>query len=149
MLACAQAPTAWTLRVRSQSTRPWAALDQRAKASEIMLLPGVGFDVAPTDCLAAHLKRGLPSATHLALAIMSEGPATLVPGTLNTAVEMIPYRHNVRRHGGRLEPIPRKERVRLTDFGHGPVEATMLGWGDVFIAFYSTGIPNAPGAIFV
>jgi short subunit dehydrogenase-like uncharacterized protein len=119
-----------------------AALDQRAKASEIMLLPGVGFDVAATECLAAHLKRRLPSATHLALAIVSEGPATLPPGTLDTAVEMIPYGHNVRRHGGRLEPIPRKKRVRLIDFGHGPVEATMLGWGDVFMAFYSTGIPN-------
>jgi short subunit dehydrogenase-like uncharacterized protein len=119
-----------------------AALDQRAKATGIMLLPGVGFDVAATDCLAAHLKRRLPSATHLALAIMSEGPATLPPGTLNTAVEMIPYRHNVRRYGGQLEPIPPRDRVRLIDFGHGPVEATMLGWGDVFMAFYSTGIPN-------
>ena len=71
---------------------------------------------------------------------MSEGPATSPPGTLNTAVEMIPYRHKVRRHKGRLEPIPRKGRVRMIDFGQGPVDASMLGWGDVFMAFDIIGI---------
>ena len=38
-----------------------AARDGEAKASGIMLLPGAGFDVVPSDCLAAHLKRRLPS----------------------------------------------------------------------------------------
>ena len=36
----------------------------------IIAIPGVGFDVVPTDCLAAMLKRELPSATHLKLAFM-------------------------------------------------------------------------------
>ena len=34
----------------------------------IVAVPAVGFDVVPTDCLAAMLKRDLPSATHLKLA---------------------------------------------------------------------------------
>src|SRR5688572_29614883 len=34
-----------------------AAQDARAKAAGAMLLPGAGFDVVPSDCLAAHLKR--------------------------------------------------------------------------------------------
>ena len=38
-----------------------AALDDRAKASEVMIMPGVGFDVVPSDCLALHLKNRLPS----------------------------------------------------------------------------------------
>jgi short subunit dehydrogenase-like uncharacterized protein len=42
-----------------------AARDAEAKARGIMLLPGVGFDVAPSDCLAAHLKRRLPDANDL------------------------------------------------------------------------------------
>ena len=46
-----------------------AARDAEAKARKVMLLPAVGFDVVPTDCLAVHLKRRLPSATRLALAI--------------------------------------------------------------------------------
>jgi short subunit dehydrogenase-like uncharacterized protein len=31
-----------------------AALDDKAKAFEIMVMPGVGFDVVPSDCLARH-----------------------------------------------------------------------------------------------
>jgi short subunit dehydrogenase-like uncharacterized protein len=38
------------------------ARDAEAKARGVMLLPGVGFDVVPSDCLAAHLKRRLPDA---------------------------------------------------------------------------------------
>jgi short subunit dehydrogenase-like uncharacterized protein len=40
-----------------------AARDAEATARGVMLLPGVGFDVVPSDCLAAHLKRRLPDAT--------------------------------------------------------------------------------------
>src|SRR6266478_192854 len=50
-----------------------AARGGEAKKAGIMLLPGVGFDVVPSDCLAAHLKRRLPSATHLALGFLSAG----------------------------------------------------------------------------
>jgi short subunit dehydrogenase-like uncharacterized protein len=34
-----------------------------------MLLPGAGFDVVPSDCLAAHLAGRLPGARRLTLAI--------------------------------------------------------------------------------
>jgi len=45
-----------------------AAYDAKAKAAGIMIAPGIGFDVVPSDCLALHLKNRLPSATHLQLA---------------------------------------------------------------------------------
>jgi len=56
------------------------ARDAEAKARGVMLLPGVGFDVVPSDCLAAHLKRRLPDANDLRLylslgANMSRGTA--------------------------------------------------------------------------
>src|SRR5512146_1731501 len=38
-----------------------AAMDAQAKSAGIMFLPGGGFDVVPSDCLSAHLKRRLPS----------------------------------------------------------------------------------------
>src|SRR5262245_1691986 len=50
-----------------------AGRDAEAKAAGIMLMPGVGFDVVPSDCLAAHLKRRLPTATHLALGFRGTG----------------------------------------------------------------------------
>jgi short subunit dehydrogenase-like uncharacterized protein len=118
-----------------------ATLDAEAKARGIMLLPGAGFDVVPTDCLAVHLKQRLPSATHLTLAFQSEGPAGLPPGTQRTAIELIAYGNRVRRNG-RLERPEQATKTRLIDFGKGPVQADRLTWGDVFTAYYSTGIPN-------
>ena len=119
-----------------------AARDADSKAQRVMLLPGVGFDVVPTDSLALHLKQRLPSATRLTLAFHSEGPAGLPPGTANTMIEMIPYGNKTRRRNGRLETPARGRKTRMIDFGGGPVEATMLTWGDIFMAYYSTGIPN-------
>ena len=46
-----------------------ARRDAEAKQAGVMLLPGVGFDVVPSDCLAAHLKRRLPDATDLKIYI--------------------------------------------------------------------------------
>src|SRR3546814_14318761 len=46
-----------------------AARDAEAKAVGVVLLPGAGFDVVPSDCLAAHVKRRLPDATALDLVI--------------------------------------------------------------------------------
>ncbi len=118
-----------------------AELDKTAEARGVMLLPGVGFDVVPTDCLALHLKQRLPSATHLALAFHSRGPARMPPGTARTLIEMIPYGNMVRRNE-RLQTVPWGARTRWIDFGSGPVKATQATWGDVFMAYYSTGIPN-------
>lgn len=119
-----------------------ATRDGDASSAGVMLLPSVGFDVIPTDCLAAHLAQRLPTATHLTLAFHQDGPAGLPPGTLNTLVEMIPLASNKQhRVDGRVVTAPSRK-TRLIDFGAGPVEATMLTWGDVFQAYKSTGIPN-------
>jgi short subunit dehydrogenase-like uncharacterized protein len=118
-----------------------ATRDAEAKARGVMLMPGVGFDVVPTDCLAVHLKHRLPSAIRLTLAFATEGPAGLPPGTQRTVIEFIPYGDFVRRNG-RLEAPERASKTRMIDFGQGPTRATRLTWGDVFTAFYSTGIPN-------
>ena len=118
-----------------------ATRDAEAKVQGVMLLPAVGFDVVPTDCLAVHLKRRLPSATRLTLAFQSAGPAGLPPGTQRTVIELIPYGNRVR-HNGRLETPERGIRTRSIDFGQGAVVATRLTWGDVFTAFFSTSISN-------
>jgi short subunit dehydrogenase-like uncharacterized protein len=118
-----------------------AARGEQAKSRGVMLLPGVGFDVVPTDCLAVHLKKRLPSATHLALAFQGEGRAGLPPGTQRTAIELLPHGNRVR-IDGRLERQTRPMKTRVVDFGKGPVTVTQLMWGDVFTAYHSTGIPN-------
>ena len=116
------------------------ARDAEAKARGVMLLPGVGFDVAPTDCLALHLKRRLPSATRLRLAFQSVGPAGLPPGTQRTAIELIELRRS-----GSAQRQADPSGSAAGDFGRfrpGPVEAAPIPWGDAFTAFFTTGIPN-------
>jgi short subunit dehydrogenase-like uncharacterized protein len=118
-----------------------AARDVEAKARPVMLLPAVGFDVVPTDCLAGHLLRRLPSAIRLELGFQSVGPAGLPPGTQRTMIELLPFGDRVRR-GGQLVMPERGEKLRSIDFGQGPVEAIRFTWGDVFTAYRSTGIPD-------
>jgi len=116
-----------------------AARDAEAKAAGVMLLPGVGFDVVPSDCLAAHLKRRLPSATHLALGFSTLGK--LSRGTATTMAENI-HRGGLVRQNGVLKRVPAAWKTRVIDFGDGPIQAVTIPWGDVSTAYHSTGIPN-------
>jgi short subunit dehydrogenase-like uncharacterized protein len=104
-----------------------------------MLLPGAGFDVVPSDCLAAHLKARLPSATRLRLGF--QGGARVSRGTATTMLENL-HRGGVVRRGGVLTPVPAAWKTRVIDFGRGPTKAMTIPWGDVSTAFHSTGIPD-------
>ena len=106
----------------------------------MLLLPGVGFDVVPSDCLAAHLKRRLPSATRLTLAFRNIG-GIFSRGTATTMIEGIHLGGAIRANG-KIVRVPGAWRSRHIDFGRGPVESITIPWGDVSTAFYSTGIPN-------
>lgn len=115
------------------------ALDEQAQSMDVMLLPGVGFDVVPSDGLAAHLHAQLPSATQLELAIFSRGGVS--HGTARTAVAQLGQGGFIRRNG-RLREVPIGWRTRAVDFGEGPVSVTAIPWGDLATAYRSTGIPN-------
>ena len=117
-----------------------AAMDAQARDAGIMLLPGGGFDVVPSDCLAAHLKQRLPSASQLRLFIQGIG-AGASRGTAKSAVENM-HRQGMIRREGRLVQVPPAWSVREQDFGRGPKKVVSIGWGDVSTAYYSTGIPN-------
>jgi short subunit dehydrogenase-like uncharacterized protein len=116
-----------------------AARDRDARAAGVTLLPGVGFDVVPTDCLAAHLKRRLPTATRLTLAF--QGLGRVSHGTATTLAENLPRGGAVRRDG-KIVRVPAAWKTRTIDFGSCPVTVMTIPWGDVATAFHSTGIPN-------
>ena len=123
----------------------------RAREAGVVLLPGVGLDVIPTDGAAALLAEALPSACRLELALHSPGRAS--GGTLQTVVEGIPGGLRVRR-GGLLERAwpGRREFRRQVDFGPEPAGGHMAGrvggersvapytWGDLSTALRTTGI---------
>jgi short subunit dehydrogenase-like uncharacterized protein len=117
------------------------SLDQAAKDARVMLLPGIGFDVAPTDCLALYLKNKLPNAKKLELGFKINGPSRMPPGTVNTLIDLAPLGNLVRIEGQLVRP-PFGAKYRDIDFGHGPERAMRINWGDVFTAYYSTGIPS-------
>ena len=115
-------------------------LDARARAAGITLLPGVGFDVVPTDCLAAYLKQQMPEAVQLQLAFTSEGGG-VSPGTARTAIEGLGQPNRVRRDGRIVDVPPGKLSLRVA-FPHRELECAAIPWGDVSTAYHTTGTPN-------
>lgn len=117
-----------------------ARVDKKAEAAGVMLMPGVGFDVVPSDCLALHLKNRLPSATHLSLAFYGIG-GRISHGTQAT-MTMNVGRGGAIRKDGAITPVKAAWKSREIDFGEVTKTGTTIPWGDVSTAFYSTGIPN-------
>lgn len=114
-------------------------LDAQAREAGVVVCPGVGFDVVPTDCVAAALKESLPDATYLALGFDSRSPVSR--GTARTTVEGIARGGRIR-SSGQLVSVAHGFRVRDIDFGDGVKSAATIPWGDVSTAYCTTGIPN-------
>ena len=115
------------------------ALDAVARKRGVVLIPGTGFDVVPTDCLAAQLKREMPSATSLVLAFDATGGPS--PGTALTGVEGL-GKGGRARIDGKMTRVPLAWKTRSFDRDGEPRFAMTIPWGDVYTAFVSTGIPN-------
>ncbi|MFJ2386276.1 saccharopine dehydrogenase family protein [Pseudomonas koreensis] len=115
------------------------SLNDRARAAGVVICPGVGFDVVPTDCVAAALKNAMPDATHLALGFDSR--SSFSPGTAKTSIEGMAQGGKVRRDG-KIISVPLAYRVRRIDFGAGEKLAMTIPWGDVSTAWHTTGIAN-------
>ncbi|WP_410210190.1 saccharopine dehydrogenase family protein [Aquirhabdus sp.] len=115
------------------------SLNTQASDAGIVICPGVGFDVIPTDCVAAALKEALPDATHLALGFDSQ--TGFSPGTAKTSTEGLAQGGKVRQNG-KIFTVALAHKVRRIDFGDGQKSAMVIPWGDVSTAFHTTGIPN-------
>jgi short subunit dehydrogenase-like uncharacterized protein len=115
------------------------SVHEKAQRSGIVLCPGVGFDVVPTDSIAAKLKQTLPDATHLTLGFDSRSGFS--KGTAKTAIESAGHGSRVRSEG-KIVGVPFASRTRRIDFGNGEKLAVGIPWGDVSTAYYTTSIPN-------
>jgi len=113
---------------------------ERWREAGIVAMPGVGFDVVPTDCLAAELARQLPGASRIRLAFQPLGGNTS-PGTARTMVEGLGKPCAVRR-GGKITATGPGSLTRRIDFGSGEVLCAAISWGDVSTAWYTTAIPD-------
>jgi short subunit dehydrogenase-like uncharacterized protein len=116
------------------------ARDSDAKERGLALVPGVGFDVVPSDGLAASLAAALPDADRLVLAFAPDraGPSA---GTARTMVEILGRGGAIRRDG-RIVRVPLAWRESEIPFADHPRHAVSVPWGDVSTAWRTTGIPN-------
>ncbi len=116
-----------------------AERDRDAEKAETLLLPGIGFDVVPTDCVAGHLHDKLPSGNELRLGFEASG--ALSGGTVASLIEHGASGGKIRRNGQILD-VPVASEQREIDFGAGQRHAATIPWGDVATAYYTTGIEN-------
>ena len=114
--------------------------DHAAKQAGIILLPGAGFDVVPTDCMALWLKDHLPMATKLQLAFASAGSG-VSHGTAHTMIEGLGMGGAVRKNG-KIISKPLGHKGMWIDFGPKKLFVMSIPWGDVSTAYYTTGIPD-------
>jgi short subunit dehydrogenase-like uncharacterized protein len=110
-----------------------------ARERGVMLMPAVGFDVVPSDCLAVRVAGRCPGADRLQLAFrglgeVSRGTATTMADNLGRGGAVL--------QDGRMRSVPAAWRTLEVDFGRGPTSCVSIPWGDLFTAHVSTGVPN-------
>lgn len=115
------------------------ALDQSAKDKGIVMISGVGFDVVPTDCLAAYVCGKVKDPTDLEIAI--SGTGGLSAGTAKSGIEGLHKGGWVRRDG-RYRPMRLGDGAHTIRFSHRELSVMPIPWGDLATAFRTTGVPS-------
>jgi short subunit dehydrogenase-like uncharacterized protein len=109
-----------------------------ARSRRAMLMPAIGFEVVPSDCLANHVAGRLPRGRSLAIAVTQ--PNFLSAGSVKTLLDGAGM--GLVRRAGTIQPLPIGSVERRFDFGWGAVSCLNVSLADVTTAHYSTGIPN-------
>jgi short subunit dehydrogenase-like uncharacterized protein len=105
----------------------------------IVMLPGAGFDVVPTDCMAAYLKEQLPDAIQLEMGF--KGGSKISRGTALTMTESL-HKGGAIRKDGKIVSVPNAYKSRVWDIEGKSVSFVSIPWGDVSTAYHSTGISD-------
>lgn len=121
--------------------------DAAAREKGIAIIPGVGFDVIPSDCLLKYVADQVPNAAHLevvldALSSGSDMGSGVSAGTAKSILEILAAVGNQTRRNGELVSIPFGAGARNFRFPHGDRLAMPVPWGDLEIGYRTTNIPN-------
>jgi short subunit dehydrogenase-like uncharacterized protein len=108
-----------------------------AQRAGVALLPGAGFDVVPSDCLARFVADAVPGATELSIAFASLGRPSA--GTAKASFEGV-LRGNFVRRKGVLTEIAWGDGVRKVRFSDRERMVLPIPWGDLETAYRTTGI---------
>ncbi len=114
--------------------------DQQANNAGIMIMPGAGFGVVPTDIAAALAHEHLPDATWLKIAYATKGGVS--QGTLRTILKHVDKPGFIRCDGKWEQANPAFQQMKFTVQGKD-FTAVYNPWrADLFTAYVSTRIPN-------
>ena len=116
-----------------------AQMSDKIKQSGIIAMPGVGFDVVPSDCLLSYAAQAVNDVRHLILGVHARGP--LSQGTMRTMVEGFLTKGAVR-ESGVLRLVPIAYRSSVLSFANRKRSCMTVPWGDISTSFHSTGVPN-------
>jgi len=114
---------------------------EKAKESGIIIMPGVGFDIIPTDCLAKRLSEKMPDAVNLKLGFLNK-KGKISRGTWLTTLEFLGGTGLIRRDGKIVESEIGQYSIK---FKKGKISfyGLSIPWGDVYTSYQSTKILNA------
>jgi short subunit dehydrogenase-like uncharacterized protein len=115
-------------------------LNSRAEQGGIAVIPGVGFGVVATNCLARYVSDMVGGATHLEVATRA-ATAEAGPGVAATRRDSLPFGGWVRRAGA-LEALPLGSGITTISLPDGACTVMPLPTGDLEAAFHATGAPN-------
>jgi short subunit dehydrogenase-like uncharacterized protein len=126
-----------------------AAHEAQAKQAGVMMMPAVGFDMVPGDCLALALKERMPDADTLEIGYSFDG--TITRGSIRSALKAFTPDAQVRR-GNQMVRLAAPE-SRKFDFGPksagGEVDCYSNTFGDVSIGWRTTRIPNVTAYLHI
>lgn len=114
-------------------------LGKNAQERNVILMPAVGFDVVPTDCMALRISKLIAQPTHLELGFGGMGSASR--GTMKTAVFHAKDGNKVRKNG-KIVSVPYSKNYVEKKVNNRKVKLVSIPWGDVFTAYHTTQIPN-------
>ncbi len=112
--------------------------DAEARERGVLLLPGVGFSVIPTDCVALRLHEALPTGDRLELAIFNG--LALTRGTVASMLDRLAAGRLVRREGQLVRLA--EPSLRMIMFNRREIPCVPIACAELVSAYQSTGIPN-------
>jgi short subunit dehydrogenase-like uncharacterized protein len=115
-------------------------LDQRAQRAGVTIIPGAGFGVVATNCLARYVSDAVGGAEHLEVAARA-ATARPGPGIAASVRENLPYGGWIRR-AGHLHPQELGSGTITITLPGGPCRIMPFPTGDLEAAFQATGAPD-------
>ncbi len=117
------------------------SLNEAARAAKVSIIPGMGFDIVPSDCLAKMLAEQLPDASSIMIAISTKNTRAS-HGTMKTLFLNIGMMSLASRNGVGIEPVAKDDTHRNVTFNGRTIMCMRAPLADLFCTPKSTGIEH-------